>query len=150
MSSLSRNQREYLRAYGKRNRLYLETGAKIIAENSGEPPAQAGVFSKSFDRWEPGRTYKLGECFVYEDCVGFSRQDKLVSSEVYPPFSVGTEALYGVRPIPDENGIYPYRYNMKASIGMRVLEGEDVYVCKSEADPLLYPPSQVPALFDKE
>lgn len=60
------------------------------------------------------------------------------------------EAIYGVRPAPDDNGVYPYVYNMAASVGMRVREGDNVYVCIQPADPLLYPPSQVAALFTLE
>ena len=66
------------------------------------------------------------------------------------PGSVGMEAIYGVRPVPDDAGVFPYTYNMAASVGMRVREGDAVYVCKQAIDPLLYPPSQVAAHFDKE
>lgn len=67
-----------------------------------------------------------------------------------PPGSAGMEVIYGVRPAPDDNGVYPYVYNMAASVGMRVREGDNVYVCTRDIDPLLYPPSQVAAHFSKE
>ena len=60
------------------------------------------------------------------------------------------EAIYGVRPIPDDDGVYPYVYNMAANANMRVREGADIYVCTRAIDPLLYPPSQVAAHFSKE
>ena len=50
------------------------------------------------------------------------------------------EAIYGVRPIPDDDGVYPYVYNMAAVAGMRVRENGETYVCTRDIDPLLYPP----------
>lgn len=58
--------------------------------------------------------------------------------------------IYGVRPIPDDDGVYPYVYNMAAVAGMRVRENGETYVCTRDIDPLLYPPSQVAAHFTKE
>ena len=81
--------------------------------------------------------------------VGFARQ-AFTSSSVYPPFSTGTEALYGVRPAPDEDGVYPYVYNMAVTVGMRVRDNDIVYRCIQAANPLLYAPSAVPALFQQE
>ncbi len=37
-----------------------------------------------------------------------------------------------------------------ASVGMRVREGDNVYVCTRDIDPLVYPPSQVAAHFELE
>ena len=51
---------------------------------------------------------------------------------------------------PDADGVYPYVYNMAATVGMRVREGDAVYVCKQAIDPMLWPPSQVAAHFDLE
>ena len=149
---MSERQREKLKEIRSKHVLTCETGAKMVMESTSAPIAQAGVFAESYPVWESGKTYKLNEVFIYNDCVGFSRQDGLVASEVYPPFSTGTESLYGVRPIPDAYGVYPYVYNMKVVEGMRVREGDKVYICKSPAgaDPLLYAPSVVPALFDLE
>ena len=64
--------------------------------------------------------------------------------------TVGTEALYGAKPSPDTEGVYPYVYNMAAVAGMRVRENGETYVCTRDIDPLLYPPSQVTAHFNKE
>lgn len=152
MSSVSERQREYLEKYAKTRAMYRAAGAKMISESGTEPPAEAGVFAKGFNEWTPGKTYARNEAFRYGEHVGFARQDGIVASEVYPPFSTGTEALYGVRPAPDEDGIYPYMYNMAVKNGMRVRENGEVYVCiaPAGADPLLYPPSAVPALFERE
>ena len=110
------------------------------------PSANIGNLAGIAPNWEAGRTYEVGEVFTYDGKVGFARQNVL-AQEVYPPFSTGTEAIYGVRPCADENGVYPYAYNMRAEAGMKVREGETVYECIQTADPLLYPPSTVPALF---
>ena len=50
----------------------------------------------------------------------------------------------------NDDGVYPYVYNMAANANMRVREGTDIYVCMRAIDPLLYPPSQVAAHFIKE
>ena len=44
--------------------------------------------------------------------------------------TAGTEALYGARPSPDAEGIYPYVYNMKVEVGMKVRSEKDgnVYI----------------------
>ena len=82
--------------------------------------------------------------------LGFSRQEGLTAQAEYPPFSAGTEALYGVRPAPDGDGAYPYVYNMAVAAGMRVKDGGKTYVCIQAANPLLYAPGDVPALFREE
>lgn len=132
----------------KKNKQVLSEGARMIIDSTEEPPARAGVFAEAYPDWEDGKVYIKNEVFTYNGCVGFCRQPELTASSVYPPFSVGTESLYGVRPIPDENGVYPYMYNMKVEVGMKVREGGKIYICKQPADPLLYAPSAVPALFD--
>jgi hypothetical protein len=148
--AMSEKQRTKLKEIRSKHVLTFDTGAKMVVESKEEPVAQAGVFAEAFPVWEAGKTYKKNEVFTYNGCVGFSRQEGLVASDVYPPFSTGTESIYGVRPIPDAYGVYPYVYNMKAEVGMRVREGDKIYVCKQPADPLVYAPSTVPALFDVE
>ena len=113
------------------------------------PVATAGLFAPALPAWEPGTSYAQYAPFVHEGTVHFARQ-AVTALEHQPPGSTGMEAIYGVRPVPDAEGIYPYTYNMAASAGMRVREGDAVYVCTREIDPLLYPPSQVAAHFDKE
>ena len=132
-----------------KNKLVLNEGARMVINSTEEPPARAGVFSEGYDKWENGRTYIRNEVFVYNGCVGFCKQPTLVASDVYPPFSAGTEALYGVRPIPDENGVYPYTYNMKAEVGMKVREGDKVYICIQGIETMIYAPSQIPAHFNE-
>lgn len=39
---------------------------------------------------------------------------------------------------------------MAAEIGTRVREGENIYVCYQAIDPMLEPPSKLPAHFNKE
>ena len=98
---------------------------------------------------EAGTSYAKGAAFVHNGAVYFARQ-AVVSAGHQQPDSAGMEAIYGVRPIPDDDGVYPYVYNMAASANMRVREGTDIYVCMRDIDPLLYPPSQVAAHFTKE
>ena len=65
--------------------------------------------------------------------------------------TAGTEALYGARPSPDVNEIYPYVYNMKVEVGMKVRSEKDgnVYIAIQPANPLLYDPADVPAIFSE-
>lgn len=123
-----------------------EAKALAVATNSA-PAAQIGVFSKGVDPWEAGKTYEQYDLFEYGGNVGYVKQPTLTAQEIYPPFSVGTEALYGARPAPDENGVYPYVYNMAASVGMKVREGDAVYECIQAIPDMLYPPSMLAAHF---
>ena len=98
---------------------------------------------------EPGTSYAQYAPFVYDGVMYFTRQ-AVTAMEHQPPGSAGMEAIYGIRPIPDDDGVYPYVYNMAAVAGMRVRENGETYVCTRDIDPLLYPPSQVAAHFTKE
>lgn len=144
--AITAEQRLRAIAIHKRNRSILAEGARMAQASGAEPAATVGVLADGFPAWEPDKAYKLNEIFVYDGKVGFARQ-AFTSSSVYPPFSTGTEALYGVRPAPDEDGIYPYVYNMAVSVGMRVSNNGKTYKCIQAANPLLYPPETVPALF---
>ena len=147
--AITAEQRLRAIAIHKRNRCILAEGARMVKEAGAEPAATAGVLVDGFPAWEPDKAYVLNEVFRYDGKVGFARQ-AFTSSSVYPPFSTGTEALYGVRPAPDEDGIYPYVYNMAVSVGMRVSNNGKTYKCIQAANPLLYAPETVPALFTLE
>lgn len=128
-------------------------GAALAQASTEEPSPTVGVLADGFQAWKAGMYYeKLYSLFTYDGKVGFTRQPGLTSQAHYPPFSTGTEAQYGVRPVPDDVGIYPYVRNMATSNGMRVRSAKDgaVYVAIQAADPLLYDPADVPALFAKE
>ena len=88
---------------------------------SNAPMADSGVFASGVEEWKPDTEYKLNDLFSYEGNMGYVKQPTLTSQEIYPPFSVGTEALYGARPKPDADGIYPYVYNMGIYEGMLAL-----------------------------
>lgn len=133
-------------------RKLMEAGGKITAETAkatgNEPGVEAGLFS--YDEWEVGKAYEKGDLFTYNGNPGFVRQAHTAQAH-YPPFSVGTEALYGARPRQGTDGIYNYVYNMKAEKDMRVRSvNGNVYVCIQPADPLLYDPKDVPAHFMEE
>lgn len=133
-------------------RKLMEAGGKIAAEvaksTGNDPGVDAGLFS--YDEWKAGVSYEKGDLFLYNGAPGFVRQAH-TSQAHYAPFSTGTEALYGARPKQGPDGVYSYVYNMRAEVGMRVRSSDgSIYLCKSAADPLLYDPKDVPALFDKE
>ena len=135
----------------KRIKTISVAGAKEVKElavaTNTAPAAEIGVFHVGVDPWEAGKTYVQYDLFEYGGAVGYVKQPSLTAQEIYPPFSVGTEALYGARPAPDEDGVYPYVYNMAASVGMKVREDGVVYECIQRIDDMLYPPSQIPAHF---
>ena len=147
--AITAEQRLRAIAIHKRNRSILAEGARMAQASGAEPAATVGVLVDGFPAWEPDKAYKLNEIFVYDGKAGFARQ-AFTSSSVYPPFSAGTEALYGVRPAPDGDGAYPYVYNMAVVPGMRVKNGGRTYVCIQAANPLLYAPGDAPALFREE
>ena len=132
------------------NKIYRmnTAGAEAMESLNAEPPVSAGVFT--YNEWQPDTQYEQYALFTYQGNAGFVRQAH-TSLAVYPPFSTGTEALYGARPSPDVNGIYLYVYNMKVEVGMKVRsdKNDNVYIAIQPADPLLYDPADVPALFDK-
>lgn len=119
----------------------------LASTRTDAPSAGIGNLAGVAPSWQEGKAYEAGELFTYDGKVGFARQ-RVTAMAVYPPFSTGTEALYGVRPAPDAQGVYPYVYNMRAEVGMRVRDNGTVYRCIQAADPLLYQPSIVPALFE--
>lgn len=127
-------------------------GAESIQSTSKmldtEPSANAGVFT--FKEWQPDIFYEMYDIFSYIGNVYFAKQD-FTSSSVYPPDSVGVEALYGIRPSPDIYGIYPYIQNMAVAVGMKVRSTKDgnVYICYANAtNTLIYDPADVPAIFE--
>ena len=122
-------------------------GAEAMQSLNAEPPVSAGVFT--YGEWMPDTAYKQYDLFTYNGVAGFIRQAH-TSLEVYPPFSVGTEALYGARPAADTEGIYPYVYNMRVTVGMKVRSEKDgnVYIAINEADPLLYDPADAVSIFE--
>ena len=134
---------------GKDTRIAALAAAGAAQIAGQVPVATAGLFAPALPAWKPGTSYAQYAPFVYDGVMYFTRQ-AVTAMEHQPPGSTGMEAIYGVRPVPDAEGIYPYVYNMAASAGMRVREGDAVYICTRAIDPLLYPPSQVAAHFDKE
>ena len=134
---------------GKDTRIAALAAAGAAQIAGQVPVATAGLFAPALPAWEPGTSYAQYAPFVYEGAVYFARQ-AVTAMEHQPPGSTGMEAIYGVRPIPDDDGVYPYVYNMAAVAGMRVRENGETYVCTRDIDPLLYPPSQVAAHFTKE
>ena len=137
----------YMDGANKINRMNT-AGAEAMQSLNAEPPVSAGVFT--YGEWQPDTQYEQYALFTYQGNAGFVRQAH-TSLAVYPPFSTGTEALYGARPSPDVYGVYPYVYNMRSEVGMVVRSVKDgqKYKAKQNADPLLYDPADVPALFDK-
>lgn len=152
---LSRNELEANLAAARawrmnENRKLSDLAAAGAAQiGKAEPVAEAGLFAAALEPWQAGTSYAKGAAFVHNGVMYFTRQ-AVTAMEHQPPGSTGMEAIYGVRPIPDDDGVYPYVYNMAANANMRVREGADIYVCMRAIDPLLYPPSQVAAHFTKE
>lgn len=122
-------------------------GAEAIKALKADPPANAGVFT--YGEWQENTKYEQYDLFTYRGNAGFVKQAH-TSLSVYPPFTAGTESLYGARPTPDLDGIYPYIYNMKVELEMLVRSAKDskVYRCYANAtDSLLNDPADVPAIF---
>lgn len=112
-----------------------------------EPPVSAGVFT--YPEWEADTWYELHTLLTYQGIAYFTRQ-AFKSSAVYPPNALGVESLYGVRPSPDADGVYPYVYNMKVEKDMRVRSEKDgnVYIAIQNADPLTADPVDAVSIFE--
>lgn len=134
--------------------LLEEQGAILLKGYSKDPPPTAGIFESVFSEWKSGTEYKKNDLFVYNGMTGYVKQPRLISQIEYEPFTLGAEALYGARPKPDENGIYPYVYNMGIYAGMLV-RGNDGNVYRSKTGTyetpteLLYEPKDVPAMLER-
>ena len=131
-----------------------QQGAKFLTSPQEIIPPTAGLFEKSFPLWEADKQYVKNDLFTYNGSAGYVKQPSLTSQEIYPPFSVGTEALYGARPKPDADGIYPYVYNMGIYEGMLVRDDDGVLyrsITGTQERPteLLYHPKYVPTLLEK-
>lgn len=142
----------------KENTSMANYGAEQVkewCEVTGNPPtADSGAFASGVEEWKAGVEYKLNDLFTYQGNMGYVKQPTLTSLDVYPPFSVGTEALYGARPKPDADGIYPYVYNMGIYEGMLVRDDDGVLyrsITGTQERPteLLYHPKYVPTLLEK-
>lgn len=131
----------------------LKTAGAALAQTSPDspPPEDMGMFAENLPAWEAGKTYAKGAIFAYQGGAGYVKQDGVLAQEHQPPFSVGTESVYGARPAPDRDGIYPYVYNMAAKAGMRVRDPNGtVYRCTSDCPDMLWPPSELAAHFAVE
>lgn len=123
-------------------------GAALAQASTAEPAATVGVLVDGFPKWEPGAYYeKRYTLFEHKGDVYFTRQPNITAYAHQEPGTTGMESVYGIRPVPDDVGIFPYRYNMAASVGMKVREADTVYECYQAVDPMLWPPSQLPAHF---
>ena len=124
-------------------------GAALAQASTKEPAATVGVLAAGFPTWEPGMIFeKQYSLFIHDGVVGFTRQSGITAQEHQPPFSPGVEAIYGVRPVPDGLGVFPYIYNMAASGGMKVRNDVgQVWECYQAIDPMLYPPEELAAHF---
>jgi len=126
----------------------IAEGAALAQASQEEPAATVGVLAEGFPAWEPGAYYeKRYTLFEHKGDVYFTRQDGITAYAHQEPGATGMESVYGIRPIPDEEGVYPYRRNMAASVGMQVRDRDVVYECIRSIDPVLYPPADLPAHF---
>lgn len=117
------------------------------ADTGKEPKEDSGIFVKGVDAWGPRKNYAVNDLFSYNGAMGYVKQAH-TSQEAWIPFTQGTEALYGARPAPDAEGIYPYVYNMAVSVGMMVRDPDGkVYECTQAVNDMLYAPSAIPAHF---
>ena len=122
-------------------------GAEAVQSLGKEPPVSAGFFT--YGEWQPNTKYKQYAMFQYNGNPYFAKQEH-TSLAVYPPGSVGTESLYGARPSPDLDGVYPYVYNMAAELGMKVRSAKNgnIYECYANATyTLIDDPADAPAIF---
>lgn len=121
---------------------------KLYCAAGNTPTADSGLFVKSTEPWKANKSYKQYDLFSYDGNMGYVKQAH-TSQAHWIPFTTGTEALYGARPAPDADGVYPYAYNMAADVGMKVRDPDDglVYECVQKINDMLYKPHEIPAHF---
>lgn len=141
IKSKTANQMTALRTAGaKQMKLYCAVG--------NTPTADSGVFVEGVEPWEAGKAYAKNDLFSYEGNLGYVKQAH-TSQAHWKPFTTGVEALYGARPAPDADGVYPYVYNMAADVGMIVRDPDDgnLYECIQAVPDMLYKPHEIAAHF---
>lgn len=121
---------------------------KLYCAAGNTPTADSGLFVESTEPWKANKSYKQYDLFSYNGNMGFVKQAH-TSQAHWIPFTTGTESLYGARPAPDADGVYPYAYNMAADVGMKVRDPDDglVYECIQKINDMLYKPHEIPAHF---
>lgn len=120
---------------------------RLYCQATGNAPtADSGIFINGVEEWRAGTSYEQNDLFSYEGNMGYVKQPH-TAQEQQKPFTAGTEALYGARPAPDENGVYPYTYNMACDVGMKVRDGEEIYECVQAIADMLYAPHETLAHF---
>lgn len=121
---------------------------KLYCAAGNTPTADSGLFVESTEPWKANKSYKQYDLFSYNGNMGYVKQAH-TSQAHWIPFTTGTEALYGARPAPDADGVYPYAYNMAADVGMKVRDPDDglVYECIQKINDMLYKPHEIPAHF---
>ena len=120
-----------------------------MTETGSAPEATTGIFVGGVNAWEPGKEYAKNDLFRFKGAMGYVKQAH-TSQETWMPFTAGTEALYGARPAPDADGVYPYVYNMAASEGMLVRGGDGVvWRCIQKIESMIYEPGMLPAHFEE-
>lgn len=119
---------------------------QVCAATNTPPSAEIGKAYYGAEPWEAGKTYAMYDLFTHNGSMGWVKQAH-TSQETWLPFAVGTESIYGARPVPNSAGVYPYVYNMAVEVGMKVKHEGVVYECIQGTDSLLYSPDQAAALF---
>ena len=128
------------------------TAAEKIKE-TGDTAADIGKFRGFFDEWKAdGGTQKAGTICEWNGAVYVCDVDTQRINGYEPATLLLTN--YSLRPEPDAQGVYPYRWGMAVKKGMKVREDGQIYSCilaTGESQyKLIYPASSVPALFTKE
>jgi hypothetical protein len=128
------------------------TAAEKIKE-MGDTAADIGKFKGFFDEWQAdGGTQRAGTICEWNGAVYVCDVDTMRINGYDPATLLQTN--YSLRPEPDAQGVYPYRWGMAVMKGMRVRENGVVYKCILETGEkhykLIYAPSAVPALFTRE
>ena len=128
------------------------TAAEKIKE-AGDTAADIGKFRGFFEGWAAdGGVQKAGTICEYGGEVYVCDVDTTRIGGYEPAALLQTN--YSLRPEPDAQGIYPYRWGMAVQKGMRVRAEGKVYRCILETGDkhykLIYPPASVPALFTAE
>lgn len=120
---------------------------RLYCQATGNAPmADSGILVNGAEEWKAETSYEQNDLFSYEGVLGYVKQPH-TSQEQHKPFTAGTEALYGARPAPDENGVYSYTYTMACDVGMKVRDGEEIYECIQAITDMLYAPHEIPAHF---
>lgn len=117
------------------------------ADLTNEPKVIVDMPPNFCVEWEPGHTYKQGQLVSYNAVKYLILQTVTAQDHQRPDMANG--AMLAVYKPYQGRERYTWLYGEYCEVGFTRYEDADLYYCKADPGANIYPPSQVPACWDK-